>query len=270
MQTISHWCGRFGNNIQQLTNAIYFCRKNSLIFKSPEHEFIKSFEIKFGDFYAPSSPYFFHTKSVWEAQGGPHFDLKLDELKKQRREIALKYIYPNLKFNTEDIAPLEQSTVVTHIRSGDIFSRENYYHPIVSRSIQNPLSYYLNIFKNYSKIIIVTEPDTNNPVVEKLKEDKSLIFKICSLEETIKILLAARNIVTSGVSSFPIGCGLLSKNLERVHVSNFFLEEVINHTDLEESINVHTHIIDTNKYLKLDEWRNTKEQRDLLLTYGLK
>ena len=265
MKTISHWCGRFGNNIQQLSNAIFFCEKNEIHFKMPDHNLIRNIDIKFGDKEISPNPFFFYNQSITN-QGGPHFPTNVDSLRKERKKICLKYIKPFLKIKEND--RLNSNTLVIHIRSGDIFSRENYYCPVISRYLQAPKSFYEKIIKQYKETIIVTEIDKKNPVLAELEKNKNIKILTPSLEESIKILLSATNLVTSGVSSFPIACGLLSLNLEKFYATNLFLEEIINYKDLEESgTEIITEQIDLKKYIDFNEWLNTPEQRKLMIKY---
>ena len=45
---IPRWFGRLGNNIQQISNAIYYCRKHGIRFTSPDHPMIDAIDINFG------------------------------------------------------------------------------------------------------------------------------------------------------------------------------------------------------------------------------
>ena len=265
MTTISHWCGRFGNNIQQLSNAIFFCEQNQIHFKMPEHYLVENINIKFGEKEISPNPFFFYNKSITN-QGGPHFPIDLDLLRKQRKKTCLKYIKPFLKLKDDN--ELDSETLVIHVRSGDIFSRENYYCPVISRYLQAPKYFYEKIIKEYKKVFIITEEDKKNPVLAKLENNKNVKILTPSLEESIKILLKAKNLATSGVSSFPVACGLLSLNLEKFYTTNLFLEEIINYKDLEKSgIEIILEQINLNQYINFNEWLNTPEQRKLMIDY---
>lgn len=263
MYSIYQWCGRFGNNIQQISNALYYCKKNKLNFSCPDNDLINSFQIKFGNENCEPNLFFFSRPSITN-QGGPHFECDEKELKLQRKFLC-KYIYPNLKINFNNIKELDNDTVVAHIRSGDIFNRKNYYCPVISRYIQNPLKYYLDIISKFKKCIILTE-DYNNPVLLELSKLNNIEIKILPIQETIEIMLSAKNLISSGVSSFSIACGLLSKNLENFFTSNIIFEEALNNSDLSE-IDVHITELDLNKYMKNDQWLNTEEQRQLMISY---
>ena len=68
MTTISRWCGRFGNNIQQLSNAILFCEQNKIHFTMPKHELISNIDIKFGEKLTFPNPFFFYNQSVTDQE----------------------------------------------------------------------------------------------------------------------------------------------------------------------------------------------------------
>lgn len=265
MHTITHWCGRFGNNIQQISNAIYFCQKNKLIFNCPDNEWINPFIISFGDNLAPPQRYFFFNVSE-TGQGGPDFECDLKDLNNSRKEICVKYILPNLKLKTEHLIPLVDDVCVIHIRSGDIFSRENYHCNVVSRYLQNPLSYYKYISKKYKTCICVYEDD-KNPVIAELKKINNVVLLKSSFEEDLSLLLSTKNLVSSGVSTFSIAAALLSKNLKKLHATDIFLNEHLNPTMLYNKIDVEITKIDQSRYIKNGSWYNTKEQRDLMISY---
>jgi hypothetical protein len=269
MNSISQWCGRFGNNIQQISNAIYYCRENKLNFTSPDNELINSFSQIFGDNNCHQALYFFHIPSKL-GHGKPDFELNnLDNLFKKRREICQKYIYPNLKINFENIIDLPDDTVVMHIRSGDIFSRRDYYCPVVSNYLQNPLSYYTKISKGYNRVIVLTE-DYNNPIISELQKNDKFEIKILDITQTIEFMLSAKNIVTSGVSSFAIACVLLSNKIKKVYCSNLVVEEILNQKDLQDTeVEIEIINIDVDRYIQWNNWLNTEEQRKLMIEYVL-
>jgi hypothetical protein len=268
MSSILQWCGRFGNNIQQISNAIFYCQENKLNFISPESELINPFNINFNTINKECPPglYFFHVPSEI-VSGIPDFNIDVNKLKLKRREVC-NFIYNNLKINFNNIKPLDEDTLVIHIRSGDIFSKKNYHCPVVSNYLQNPLKYYTDIIVNYKKVIILTE-DYENPVIPKLSKINKIDIKVLPILETIEIMLSAKNLVTSGVSSFPIACALLSKNIKKIYCSNLYLNEIINYHDLiYTDINVTITQIDQDKYIKWNEWLNTSAQRERMITYA--
>lgn len=266
MSSISQWCGRFGNNIQQISNAIFYCEENQMTFISPNNDLVNPFVISFGDKYCYPNYFFFHVDSI-TGQGKAHFACDLEKIRLNRRRICLQYIKDNLKVNKDNINKIDKDTVVIHVRSGDIFIRTNYYCPVVSRYLQNPLKYYLDIIKDFDKVLVLTE-DYLNPVLNELNKIDKVEIKICSVEETIEVMLSAANLVSSGISSFPVACALLSDNIENFYCSDFQLDEIISYKDFfDESANIHITKIDEDKYIKSNEWLNTEEQRKLMVEY---
>ena len=267
MSSISQWCGRFGNNIQQISNAIFYCKENEFDFISPDNSLINSFNIKFGDIYCPSKLYFFHIPSQI-GNGIPDYIVgDIDKLRSDRRVICRDIIYNFLKIDFNKIVDLGEDVIVLHIRSGDIFSRKNYYCPVVSNYLQNPLSYYINIIKGYREVIVVTE-DYENPVISVLEKYENVEVRILSESQSIELILSSRNIVTSGVSSFGIACVLLSRNIKRLYCSNLYLDEVLNYKNfIDGDVEVIVSNIDQDRYIEWDEWLNTDEQRKLMIDY---
>lgn len=263
MYSINQWCGRFGNNIQQISNAIFYCKENKLVFSSPDNELINSFSVNFGDVISKSGLFYFHIPSAI-GNGYPDFVADVDGLRKLRRNICLEYILPNLKIN-HDITPLDDDIVVAHIRGGDVF--KGGYCNVVSNYLQNPLKYYMDIIENYRKVIIITE-DYNNPVVSDLSKLEKVEVKITSVKESIETLLSTKNLITSGVSSFGMACALLSKNLKNIHYSNLYLDEVLNHNEFfDEDVSKSFYQIDLDRYINFGTWMNTTEQRKMMINY---
>jgi hypothetical protein len=264
MYSINQWCGRFGNNIQQISNAIFYCKENELIFSSPDNELINTFSVNFGDKKSKPGLFYFHIPSRI-GNGNSDFIVNVDNLRKVRRNICLEYILPNLKVSHDNILPLDDDVVVAHIRGGDIF--KGGYCGVVSNYLQNPLKYYIDIIDNYRKVIIVTE-DYNNPIVEELSKLEKVEVKITSVEESIEILLSTRNLITSGVSSFGIACSLLSKNIKKIHYSNLYLDEVLNHNEFyDDNVSKIFYQIDIDRYIKFGDWMNTVDQRKIMIDY---
>jgi len=266
MNSISQWCGRFGNNIQQISNAIFYCKENGLTFVSPDNELINPFGVKFGESYAPPRLYFFHIPSSI-GNGRPDFIADVDKLTKERRMICKDIIYNFLKIDFNNINDLGDDTVVLQVRSGDIFSRKNYYCPVVSNYLQNPLSYYTNIIKDYKNVIVITE-DYDNPVISELEKIDNVEVRILPTDKSIELILSTRNLVTSGVSSFGIACALLSRNIKRLYCSNLYLDEVLNYKNLiDTDVEVILSDINQERYIKWNEWLNTDEQREIMINY---
>ena len=167
-----------------------------------------------------------------------------NEVKKHPTLVNL--IREAFKIKDNEITKLDENDIVVHIRSRGIFFR-NGTHPLY---VPPPLSYYTKQLnnRNYNKIIIVCE-DNLNPVVNKLLElYKNSEWKKNNLIADIKLILGATNVLSS-VGTFVIGLLTFSKYIKN-HYGEFF-----DNAELKEYYEVSR------------PWKNTKEQRDYILTY---
>ena len=250
--TINQWYGRVGNNIQQITNAIYYCKENKINFYSPPHPLIKSFKINFGVEACPPGRYFFLKKD---------FECNPGDLNNSRRNLCLKYVRPNFVFFTKKA--FDEKTLVIHLRGGDVFSSNppNTY-------VQNPLSFYKDIMKNYENVIVVAE-DYKSPIALELKKDKKITIQSTSIKNDFSTLLRAKNLVSSGVGTFSIAAALCSNNINNFYCSNYFLEEHLNPAMVQADQDINFHLKTIDGYIKIGEWENNEKQRNTMITYGM-
>ena len=87
----------------------------------------------------------------------------------------------------------------------------------------------------YKKVIIVTEKDLKNPIINKLSMSYDIEIQSSSLENDFNTLLNAQNLASSGISTFPIAAALCSKNLK-----NFYHSSLINRKHLNPELLKHT------------------------------
>ena len=88
--------------------------------------------------------------------------------------------------------------------------------------VQNPLSYYLALIEDFKNVIVVAEPNSNNPVVPELQKIDRLKFQSLSVVEDYATLLAAKNLATSGVGTFAVSAALCSQNIQNLFTSIIF------------------------------------------------
>jgi hypothetical protein len=243
------WRGRLGNNITQLSNLIdiaLFYKHNISFALKDDNDFggtyfdlkiIEEYFNKFendkiikddNDFFPPSfQPSF--PKEVFNKDN----KIKIDLLKRA--------------FKIKDILKLNNDTVVVHIRSGDTFCR--FPHPAY---IPMPLDYYIKMLNkvNKKKIIIVSE-DKINPVINKLMElYDNIIYTKNTLEEDIKIILGAQNVISSS--------GYFAKSLLTIS------DNIKNHYDI---TRYEKELVEYNLIMK--PWRNAVKQRRYILSYNM-
>ena len=257
---IPRWYGRLGNNIQQISNGIYFCKKNGIHFTSPDHPMIEAINLNFGSnqYKIPetSNNWFYHFEKEHS-----DFDVDIDELNLLRKNICEDYIYPKLKVDHSKLNdPLPDDVLVVHIRSGDLYTHFPNTHP------QNPLSYYLKLYNLFeSKVIFVAEDD-KNPIVQVLQQ-YNLDIRIWWIEDTYTLLLRARNLATSGAGSFAISSAFCSKNLKNFYCTDLYIDHSLNPMMLKEQLNVFIAAVSGNKYFKVGEWNSAKDNIEKILNY---
>jgi hypothetical protein len=249
--TIDNWYGRLGNNIQQISNAIFYCKENKLNFYGSTHPQILKFNLNFGYDKNISNRFFFYNTKFKD------FDCDVNKLNSERRSICLKYIKPNLNFFIKEA--YDDDIVVIHIRSGDIFSNNPH-----TSYVPNPLCFYEEIINQYDIAIVVAE-DYNNPIIFELQKNPKVLIQSTNIENDFATLLRAKNLVSSGVGTFAVAAALCSTNIKNFFCSNIFLDEHLNPTMLRSDINVI--IKEIPNYIKIGEWKNTEKQRRQILKY---
>tara|TARA_X000001036_G_scaffold406363_1_gene414992 strand:+ start:2210 stop:3043 length:834 start_codon:yes stop_codon:yes gene_type:complete len=265
----------FATHVQQLSFGAIYCRFNNYNFYSIEHPYFQDFKIivnkfssklsflkkKYRFFYFNRPETNFYKRNDYFSNKENDFPITENEKVRYIEEIHnfnKKYLYKKLTIN-KDIN-IENSTLVIHVRTGDIFDKD--WHSLYT---QNPLSYFLKISEEFEKVIIVCGNIHNNPVLEYLKQDKRFYIQSGTFEEDFNILLNAKNLATSGVSGFPISAALMSQKLENFYHSDLYLEEHLNPTMINKKyVNVHSYKI--NDYIQVGKFYKSKENLIKLLS----
>lgn len=269
--SVSHWAGRVGNNIQQIANCIMLAesRKHSCEQKL-DHEIIDKFEVNFGQ----DGEFLASRFSNWEPtvhcekgilEGENEIGISKEYAYANMRRICKYFVYPKLKVPI--LEPFDEDTLVVHIRGGDIIERE-YERP--HNYVQNPLSYYLALIEDFKNVMVVVEPNSNNPVVPELQKINRLKFQSLSVVEDYATLLAAKNLATSGVGTFAVSAALCSQNIKNLFTSDAYLTEHLNCSMMYDT-DVVVNELELKNYIPVYpcSWRNNMEQRKLMLEYQL-
>tara|TARA_Y100000741_G_scaffold364677_1_gene356500 strand:- start:1473 stop:2357 length:885 start_codon:yes stop_codon:yes gene_type:complete len=273
--TINSYYGGFGNNLQQLALGIMYSNLYKKNFFPREHNLLNSFSIINNSFsanilrkYRFDSRFFYYESSSEKFTNNPKTDSPLKNRDSKYyienfNNVFQETLGPNLNF-TKNI-DIGEDTLVMHIRSGDVFEKRddngifgNQYY------LQNPLVYYKKLIENYENTIIVSSTPLNNPVIEKLKNNKKVEISSSNLEEDFNLLLNAKNLATSGVGTFAIAAALSSKKLINFHYSNLYFNHHLNPTMVK---NVNHHKYRFNGYLNIgDKWDGDKKQVQKMLS----
>lgn len=257
LNTISHWYGRLGNNIQQICNAILFSEIHNEGFFSPDHELINKVVFNYSNQTMIRPGRFFHYNTQ-----NKDFDIDLNYLYSNIKRIAEQYVVPNFKFSIDEC--FDNNTLVIHIRSGDIFAHE---HDPPHDYTPNPLIYYNNLIESFEKVIVVTENDDYNPIIPELKKHSKVIIQSSTVTEDFSTLMRAKNLASSGTGTFAIAAALCSSNIKNFYCSNLYLDEHLNPEMLIAS-GIKVLMMELSSYLTYKTWKNTSDQRKFILEYS--
>lgn len=251
MLIINSWTGRLGNNILQIIRAIHYGLVNNHNYITmPFHKFITKKEIVLNDILDKNNTVkntFFYLK---------HFNME-DPEPYIMRNYFQKYISPIFKVQPLITDMGDTDTLYIHFRGGDIFSK----HPHKAY-VQPPFSYYTTIMKDYKNIKLICE-DKSNPCINELLKQENVEFISNSLEDDLKILGSAQNIVI-GFGTFGFLSYLMTPNLTNLYLPKYFVDEL---PKGEWGSNIKVTIVELPGYIKVGEWRNSAQQRKLMLEY---
>ena len=161
---------------------------------------------------------------------------------------------------------LPASSVVIHIRSGDVFRRDGKVHPGYG---QPPLGYYTSIIERegYEDIRLVFE-DRENPVIDALEsflQRRGIRYSLpgSCLADDIALLLSARNVI-AGFGTFVPAILALSTNIEHAFFMNGRPDQLLpKHV-------ICTVLFDRGSYtsrILRNNWDNSEAARRLMLDY---
>ena len=258
INSVSHWYGRFGNNIQQICNGILYSQINEDGFVSPQHDLIEQIIVNHEGKTMLRPNRFFHYNTQ-----NKDFDIPIDYLYENIGKVAKQYLVPNFKFNIGK--SFDDDTLVIHIRSGDIFAHE---HNPPHDYVPNPLCYYLNLIEEYDKIIVVTEPDNRNPIIDELRKIEKVTVQSDSVGEDFATLMGAKNLASSGTGTFAVAAALCSSNLKNFYCTDLYLDEHLNPEMIMKCEGVKVYMMELKNYIQLKNWKNDEEQRKFILEYN--
>jgi hypothetical protein len=264
--------GRFGNNLRQILHATFFAEAIGV-----ERIHVQQVNVgrlsrakTVGDItFVPERPgpasgavlvgSFFHTDA---------FRATFLELNARRRwGIVCRYLRPMLFGRWTCVAP-DDDVLHIHLRGGDVFGSR------VHRGYaQPPLAYYKAVLAHFCRLrrsprFVVVFEDRRNPCVEPFcallaHEGMDFALHRGDFESTVGELLTATNLVV-GTGTFGAMIGLVSSNTKRIYGFRDLIERATFH---EKGADVLIARDIGGGYIGRDEWRNSKEQRALMLDY---
>ena len=251
MITIISWFGRLGNNVIQIVNAIHYAKmKNHKRVVFPPHKMLSSTTIELNHINEVRSENvednFFHLKKYDIASPEPY-------IMKLYFQEYIRNIFKIEKSNRLN----DLSTMYVHFRGGDIFSNNPH-----NSYVQPPLTYYKNIIKHYKKVKLICEDDSN-PCIKELLKNENVEYEANSLSKDLSILSNVPNLII-GFGTFGFLLYLMNENLKNLYIPDFFVK-VLPKGSWGNNVNVH--IVEFPNYIKVGEWRNSIEQRRIMLEY---
>ena len=250
---IKSWVGRLGNNMTQLLHVIFIALYYNYNIIIPRHKFfieqyiVLNEKITIHDEIITDNDQFFRKHKIKNIDKNLFSDIDISN----KAITLLREL-----FILKEMTPLNNNDVVIHIRGGDVFKESpNREYP------SPPLSYYINILNknNYDNIYLISD-DTKNPTLYKLLELYPHIqFKRQSLENDLKLLLRSPNVIMC-VGTFVPMLLTISTNIKNVYKTSYQSEPHGNHMNVH-NIELHDY------YKKMFPWKNTEEQRKLMMTY---
>jgi len=253
MLIIQSWSGRTGNNILQIIRAIHYAiinSHNSIEFQ--QHSLLTSNIITIENIENINKSQIIDT----------FFSLKkyniIDPEPYVMKEYFQKYIKSIFKIQTENNNDVtDDKTIHIHFRGGDIFSSNPH-----KAYVQPPLSYYKDIINEYDSIKLVCE-DKKNPCINELLKQENVEYISNALEKDLFILSNVSNLII-GFGTFGFLLYLMNPKLKNLFVPDFFVNELPKGSW---GNDIKVHIINLPNYIKVGEWKNSKEQQKNMLEY---
>jgi len=253
MLEIVNWTGRTGNNILQLIRAIHYSiiyNHHTIQFRP--HKLLTNTIITIDDINNDTNKTlvkncFFSLKEYNIIDPEPYIMKKYFQ----------KYIKPIFKIQIEDNKFVDNKLIYIHFRGGDIFSSNPH-----KAYVQSPLSYYKNIMNSYENTILVCE-DKNNPCINQLLKQENVEYISNTLENDLSILSNVSNLVI-GFGTFGFLLYIMNPYLKNLYIPDFFVNELPKGSW---GNDIKVNIIELPNYIKVGEWKNSEEQRKLMIEY---
>lgn len=260
---IKKFHNRLGNNIRQLLYTIHIALfYNYNIFILPKHDYFNKKYISINENITLNNKKFITDR--WNFFHKDRINGINKKLFKINHSKAIKILRTCFSIDVNAInltKPLTSDDLVIHIRGGDIFVKPHY------KYVMPPLSYYIKIIESrqFNRIIILSQ-DRKNPCVNiLLKLYPNIEFKLRSLEEDVKIILSATNLVES-YGTFTAYLLLFSNNIKNIYKPSyqFNTEPYFNSVNF-----IKANLKHYKRVVMGGSWKNSVYQRSMMLKYGM-
>ena len=279
---INLWYGRLGNNIQQILLAIMHAESFKGTAEIPEEQLaIQGLD----QFFPPllfdftedkpiasiyKSNFFFFDGFALSLSRWPRLHsvegflrreslLSANYVNTNLHRVCVQYLRPYLRSGQSHSLTVHESSLVIHLRGGDVADMGCALYAI------NPLCYYQFLSEMHRDVVLVAEPGPAHPLLNNIKG----LFPDCkifsgSVQEDFELLRGARFLASSGVGTFCVAAALLSENLNRFYCSSAYLNEHLNPAMLNTK---RVEVIEYKMKRYIELWHKSNNRLDLLLHY---
>lgn len=252
MLIINQWYGRTGNNLLQIIRAIHYAKmKNHKEIVFMKHHILLSQKIIIEtDEQIQEKIYdsFFYLSKFKMNDPSPII----------MKSYFQKYIKPILLIKINDDS-IDKTSLYIHVRGGDIFSQNPH-----NAYVQPPLIYYKKIMRSYANIQLICE-DKKNPCVNELLKLDNVKYTSNTIENDLYILSNISHLVI-GFGTFGFLIYLMNTKLKHLYIPDYYMNSL---PKGEWGEDIQVHFIDLPNYIKVGDWKNSDEQRNIMLTYDL-
>ncbi len=251
---INQWFGRLGNNLQQLSNAIFVAEKTRSTLSFPFHQMITD---SYFDFSGGKSCKHKISSNFWNDKL-ESFAVTLEEIEQKRSSILKNNILPLIPYKRKK----QDFDMVIHFRGGDVFAKNPHYN-----MVQAPYNYFRRVLEEQeAKHVLLVCEDNKNPVITKLQNSRigiDFVYHSGTLEEDINLILNAKTLALPGNSSFSRILAQTSSNIEKVYLPIPGNDPKLLKFDIEA---VYVSIDD---YINFGQWKYDSFQKTMLIEHPL-
>lgn len=273
---ISRPNGRFGNNFKQIIHAILVAKTLGInkiympdfdLFSEAENQAGSDIRIiKYHDRKEIRDVSLYGTFFYHQSLGN-----LIRSNASSNQIIVNQYISPIFKPLTK-VSHNPANHIAIHVRSGDLFDKKNP-HP---RYPQPPLAFYIKVIEHFMGmhddiVVSLVYQDKGNPVIERLQNYVSANGIVTheysgNLSDDLTTLLSHQALVF-GRGTFGKAVASLAPYLKTIYFP--WTDSDFRHVCNARKINGYMVNEIDDKYIKIGQWKNSREQRDLMVEYPI-
>lgn len=253
------WSGRFGNNLMQLSFAIYLSQKTNSVLNYPSHPIIKNKIFDFSNKNCTEhykSNFWINSITDLEPFKKKFGNIDFEEYQMAKPKILKEYIMSLIPYSEIDI----DYDLVFHIRGGDVFK-----HPTHPLYVQSPLCFYEKIIEleNPESVLLVCE-DLSNPLIPYISDMcRNCTVRTGNIIDDMNILMNCKTLAIGGETTFSRTLAQLSKKIKKVYVPCYeggydYIKSTF------KLIGSELIFIEHNNYINVTNWKFNEEQKELM------